>query len=57
MLITPSVHARHARAELETIIASLRLCELAELLERGRKLAERIAVGEDAFGDHAAVQA
>jgi hypothetical protein len=38
MLTTPSETARHARAELEAIIASLRLGELAALLELGRRL-------------------
>ncbi len=41
MLTTPSENARHARAELEAIIASLRLGELAALLELGRKLLEQ----------------
>lgn len=38
MLTTPSECARHARAELEVIIASLQLGELTRLLELGRKL-------------------
>jgi hypothetical protein len=38
MLTTPSETARHARAELEAIIASLRVGELAALLELGRRL-------------------
>jgi hypothetical protein len=40
MLTTPSEHARHARAELEVIIAALRLSELTRLLELGRQLLE-----------------
>jgi hypothetical protein len=35
--LTPSEPARHARAELETIALSLRLSDLARLLERARR--------------------
>ena len=38
---TPSEQARHVRAELEAIAASLRLLELEELLIHGRALLER----------------
>lgn len=41
MLTTPSENARHARAELEVIIAALQLGELTRLLELGRKLIEQ----------------
>jgi hypothetical protein len=46
MLTTPSENARHARAELEAIIASLCLGELAMLLELGRRLLEQAEVRE-----------
>ena len=38
MLTTPSECARQARAELEVIIASLQLSELARLLQLGRQI-------------------
>jgi hypothetical protein len=36
MLTTTSEYARHARAELEVIIAALQLRELTRLLDLGR---------------------
>ena len=39
--MTPSETARHARAELETIAAGLRLHELARLVALGRRLLEQ----------------
>lgn len=39
--LTPSECARHARAELETIIAALRVHELAQLVALGRHLLEQ----------------
>jgi hypothetical protein len=44
MLTTRSESARHARAELDAIIASLQLGELAILGEFGRKLLEQADV-------------
>jgi hypothetical protein len=41
--ITASERARHARAELEAIVAALRLHELAELVAHGREILERAA--------------
>jgi hypothetical protein len=40
---TPSERARHARAELEAIVASLRGAELAELVRVARALLDRKA--------------
>ena len=42
-MITPSEQARYARAELEALAASLRLRELARLIELARKLHEQEA--------------
>lgn len=39
-MLTPSDHARHARAELEAIAAALRVHELAQLVALARRLAE-----------------
>lgn len=39
-LLTPSDHARYARAELEAIAAALRADELAQLVALGRRLLE-----------------
>ncbi len=40
-MLTPSEHARLARAELEAIVAALRFDELAQLVALGRRLLER----------------
>jgi hypothetical protein len=37
-MLTPSEHARHARAELDAIVAALRVHELAQLVALGRRL-------------------
>jgi hypothetical protein len=37
-MLTRSDHARHARAELEAIVAALRVDELAQLVALGRRL-------------------
>ena len=41
--MTSSEKARHVRAELETIMASLQLRQLGQLLALGRRLAEEDA--------------
>jgi hypothetical protein len=40
LAMTPSERARHARAELEAIVAALRVDELAQLVALGRRLLE-----------------
>ncbi len=40
-MLTPSEHARLARAELEAIVAALRFDEIAQLVALGRRLLER----------------
>ena len=40
-MTTPSETARHARAELETIAAGLRVHELTQLVALGRRLLEQ----------------
>lgn len=40
-MLTPSEQARLTRAELEAIVAALRIHELAQLVALGRRLLER----------------
>jgi hypothetical protein len=50
LMLTPSEHARLARAELETIVAALRVHELAQLVALGRRLLDQDQAAEDAVG-------
>jgi hypothetical protein len=48
---TPSEDARHARAELDAIVAALRLDELAQLVALGRRLLEHGLEDRDVRAD------
>jgi hypothetical protein len=49
-MLTRSEHARFARAELEAIIAALRVHELAQLVALGRKLLDQDQAAGNAVG-------
>jgi hypothetical protein len=49
-MLTPSEHARLARAELDVIVAALRVDELAQLVALGRRLLDQDQTGEDDVG-------